>query len=742
MDEQYRYRAFISYSHRDEHWAAWLHKSLETYRVPKQLVGTTTAQGIVPARMAPIFRDRDELASATSLGETLSRALQESQFQIVICSPAAAKSHWVNEEILTFKRLGREGRIFCLLVGGEPGASLVPGLGEQECFPPALLYRLGADGQLTKERSEPIAADVRPQKDGRQNARLKLLAGMLGVGLDTLKQREAHRRRQRLAVMLTASTLGMVVTSTLAVTAWFARNEAERQRERAQVEAETARQTTRFMVDLFKVSDPSEALGNRITAREILDKGAARIRTELTDQPSIQATLMDTMGTVYTSLGLYDQALPLMQQALEKRRALLGSQHEDVAQSLNNLGAVNARKSNYEEAERELREALEIRRRTLGNRSEPVAETLSELAEVMFYRGEYAQGEPLIEEALSIRRGLYGEEHPLVAESIALLGQNHADRGDYGKAEEYLRLAMNMQRKLHPLGHPALAEAINNVAWVLMNQDRPAEAEPLYAEVLAMQRKLFGDAHPDLAVALNNVGFARDRRGDLRGAEASYLEALRMNRKLLGERHPEVAKMMSNLALVIYAQGRRQEAIDLQRASLAMRRDLLGNEHPDVAGAAASLAYWLADAGSLDEAETLVNESLATRRRMLGDDHPSVGTTLTVRANVELARRKYAAAAADAAEAERILSPQFEASQWQLAMAMNAHGAALAGLGKFKESEQLLLDSLKGLSGAPMPGSLGKGRQRLADLYSSWGKPELASQYLPRQGASQPNLQR
>ena len=98
----------------------------------------------------------------------------------------------------------------------------------------------------------------------------------------------------------------MAITSTLAGAAWFARNEAERQRVRAESEAETARQTTRFMLDLFKVSDPSEALGNSITAREILDKGAARIDRELAGQPAIQATLMDTMGTVYTSLGLYD----------------------------------------------------------------------------------------------------------------------------------------------------------------------------------------------------------------------------------------------------------------------------------------------------------------------------------------------------------------------------------------------------------------------------------------------------
>ena len=183
---------------------------------------------------------------------------------------------------------------------------------------------MGPDGELTDARSEPIAADVRPGKDGRNDAKLKLIAGMLGVSLDELKQREAQRRHRRAMLLVTASVAGMAITSTLATTAWLARNEAERQRVRAEAEAETARQTTRFMVDLFKVSDPSEALGNTITAREILDRGAGRIERELGDQPAIQATLMDTMGTVYTSLGLYDPAARLVREAHAKRRGLLG----------------------------------------------------------------------------------------------------------------------------------------------------------------------------------------------------------------------------------------------------------------------------------------------------------------------------------------------------------------------------------------------------------------------------------
>ena len=148
---------------------------------------------------------------------------------------------------------------------------------------------------------------------------------MLGVGLDELKQREAHRRHRQAMFLAAASLTGMAITTTLAGAAWLARNEAERQRIRAEDEAETARQTTRFMIDLFKVSDPSEALGNTITAREILDKGAERIDQELAGQPAIQATLMDTMGTVYTSLGLYDSAVPLVRKAYEKRQRLRGA---------------------------------------------------------------------------------------------------------------------------------------------------------------------------------------------------------------------------------------------------------------------------------------------------------------------------------------------------------------------------------------------------------------------------------
>ncbi|HKT41637.1 MAG TPA: toll/interleukin-1 receptor domain-containing protein [Rhodanobacteraceae bacterium] len=223
---RFTYRAFISYSHRDKAWADWLHRALETYRVPSRLVGTKTAHGVIPRRLIPVFRDRDELASADSLAEKVNAALAQSENLIVMCSPASAASRWVNEEVLAYKRLSRGERIFCLIVGGEPNASDIPGREAEECFCPALRFKLDANGQPTTERTEPIAADARPGKDGKPNAKLRLIAGMLDVGFDALKQREQRRQVQRMTAIAGIALVVMAVTIVLAIFALVSRHRA------------------------------------------------------------------------------------------------------------------------------------------------------------------------------------------------------------------------------------------------------------------------------------------------------------------------------------------------------------------------------------------------------------------------------------------------------------------------------------------------------------------------------------
>lgn len=228
-----RYMAFLSYSHDDEKDAAWLEESLETFRVPKRLIGQLTDMGPVPKKLTPIFRDRHELAAAADLGEEIEEAIAASRFLIVLCSTTAAQSHWINEEIALFKRLHDDDRVLAVILDGEPFASDDPETSADECFPPALRTRFDARGRPTGQRAEPLAADLRESGDGRRMGLLKTIAGMLGVGLDELAQREAHRRYRRMTIVTAASVAGMLFASALAYTAIQARDEARDQRREA-----------------------------------------------------------------------------------------------------------------------------------------------------------------------------------------------------------------------------------------------------------------------------------------------------------------------------------------------------------------------------------------------------------------------------------------------------------------------------------------------------------------------------
>jgi len=190
-----KYWAFISYSHADERFAVRLHKFLERYSVPKNLVGSRRECGTIPARLRPIFLDREELPAGASLGDEIHTALSESRTLVVICSPSAVASRYVNQEIMSFKRLGRSHRVRCVIVDGEPNAK--PDSGLKECFPKALRFRINADGELSDIPDEPVAADVRPKKDGEYRAKLKIIAGILGISFDDLHEREKQRDKRR-----------------------------------------------------------------------------------------------------------------------------------------------------------------------------------------------------------------------------------------------------------------------------------------------------------------------------------------------------------------------------------------------------------------------------------------------------------------------------------------------------------------------------------------------------------------
>ncbi len=741
-----RYKAFISYSHRDELWASWLHKSLESYRPPRQLVGTETSRGEVPRRVAPVFRDRDELASATDLGEAVTTALRESACQIVICSPNAARSKWVNEEILAFKRLGREDRIFCLIVAGEPNATDLPGREDEECFPQALRFHLAADGTLGDSRTEPVAADARPGKDGRFAAKLKLIAGLLGVGFDVLRRREQQRRNRRLTIIAASATSGMLLTSALAVYALVQRSEAQTQTVRAEAEAETAKQTTKFLVDLFRISDPSEARGNAVTAREMLDKGAARIDRELARQPAIQATLMDTVGTVYMGLGLYKEARPLLDRAVEERRQLPSTSPGVLSDSLSHLGELAYWQADFAVAEKSYRQAIAYESSlpaTPQNRA-ALAKSLHGLGEVLHSEGHYADAEQSFRQALAIQRQVLGPADADIARTLQDLALVMDDAGHLKEAITVMRNALDMQRALAgSQPDPGLALAIHNLGALLAEDGDYDGAEKLYLEALAMRHRLYGDRHPLIAGTLGNLAFVQQTKGDLAGAEATLREALAMKQQTLGEVHPDVANMLNTLAFVQYARGNQSAALANEREALAILRQLFPGDHPEVARIENRLGFWLTQAGRYAEADQAIEEALGMRRRLLGNKHPDVGGSLDHLAILQLARGQNADALASARSAIDILSAGLSATNWRTAVGECAEGAALTGLAQYPEAEALLQRGTDILSKDPdAPPAYRELAQRyLAQLHEREGRARRSARLATTAQTVQPSTQ-
>lgn len=307
------YWAFLSYSHKDAETADWLHQSLEAFRVPPGLVGRLTDNGPVPRKLTPIFRDRHELAAAGDLSAEIEAALAGSRFLIVLCSPAAARSSWTNQEIIGFKRRHPEACVLAAIVDGEPFASDIPGREADECFPEALRIHYDRGGRPTAKRAEPMAADLREDRDGRKLGLLKIVAGMLGLGLDDLVQRDSHRRQRRLALVAGGSVLGMLVSVGLAVTALQARDSAREQRREAEG-------LIGFMLgDLREKLEPLGRLDilDSVGARA-LEYYAKQDKENLSDLALAQRSkALTLMGEMANTKGDLDGALARYREALE-----------------------------------------------------------------------------------------------------------------------------------------------------------------------------------------------------------------------------------------------------------------------------------------------------------------------------------------------------------------------------------------------------------------------------------------
>jgi serine/threonine protein kinase len=411
-----------------------------------------------------------------------------------------------------------------------------------------------------------------------------------------------------------AATL-VVLLASFAVSITIQAGRIARERDRANVEAEASKQISEFMLSLFEVSDPGEARGNSITAREILDAGSTKIARGLKGQPLTQARLMDTIGSVYRSLGLYLPAASMLRQAVALKEGALGPEHPDVARSLNALGWTYTWQGEFASARLLHERALNTFERAFGPDHTDVGWSCYYLGAAAAYQGDIQRAKPLLERASRIFETNLGADHVAVswcANDLALAYQNV---GDLATAKVLYERALRIKQKHLGPEHPDVARGLNNLGFVLTRLGSYAEAKPLLERALAINEKTLGPDNPALAMGLHSLGELLRRMGQHAESRRLLEHALPILEKSLGPDHVDLAEVMNSLADVHQDMSRYDLAEPLYRRALAIREKALAPDHTDIAATLEAYAILLRKTDRVDHAEKLVDRARAIRAK-------------------------------------------------------------------------------------------------------------------------------
>ena len=427
------------------------------------------------------------------------------------------------------------------------------------------------------------------------------------------------------------------------------------ERDIADSERMRAEQVSSFLVELFELSDPSKSRGNQITAREILDIGARRVSIGLTDQPETRATLLGTIGTVYNSLGLYTDAVAVLEEALASRRKLYGEKHLKVAEALVDLGEARCEQGELDACDKHLNEALALQRDLVGPEALEVAPTLAAKGRLAQRRDALNEAEGYFNESFAIYRR-HGRERTSDASSVINeLASLEAYRGDYERAAQLYGTALDIDRQALGNDHPQVGMHVHDLAVVLQMQGKLTEAEPLYEESTRLLTKVLGSTHPSTLDALGNYGRFLQQKGDLPRAREVLNGVLEADRTVRGPRHPFVGHDLINLASVQLDSGAAAEAERNARAALAIYRESLPPEHAYVASALSVLGRAIAEQQRAREAEQTLREAIAMGTRTLPAESSQLAAARSALGRLLLARNETTEAAPLLREGYRVL---------------------------------------------------------------------------------------
>ena len=408
-------------------------------------------------------------------------------------------------------------------------------------------------------------------------------------------------RRHRVGV--TVATGAFLVLAAFAVTESVQLRRTTRERDRAD-------RITGFMKGMFEVSDPGESRGNTITAREILDKASGNIGAGLAQDPEAQAQMMEVMGEVYDSLGLYSRAETLFSQAVETQKRVLGASNVETLKSMRYLAWVMHEEGRDSDAEKLDRDTLARYREAFGVDHHGTLAAMSDLASILRARFHYEDAEALQRETFKIQSRVLGPESEDTLTSMNNLANTLSYERKYAEAEALRRKAIDIQRRALGPEYPDTLRSMMNLGDTLYLEGRYSDAENLERETLGIQTRVLGPEHPETLMTMYNLGCALNKTGSYAEAETLGRKTLETRSRVLGPEHRATLKAMVSLAISLMREARYPEAEKLLRDALAIQRRTLGANHQDVAASLYQLAVLSAREGKNEDALALLRDSV------------------------------------------------------------------------------------------------------------------------------------
>lgn len=457
-------------------------------------------------------------------------------------------------------------------------------------------------------------------------------------------------RRHRIAVVATTA----VVLAALVQTLFYTQKLAE-ERDYALEERRVAESTTNFLVDLFNVSDPGQAAGADISAREVLDLGAVRIRNELTEDNAIRARMLQTIGRVYERLGLYDDAEALMEEAVGLNRELYTPRDRLLIDSLDELAWLYYRRENWKAAFDTASEALELQREVAGGDGPTMARTLNHLGTITYYLDDYDASLDYYQRALAVLNSPEWQKSELRGTTLNHLGIVYDTLGQHAESERMYLESLDIRINALGENHPDTATAFANLGSFYSNAGDFDKAREYALKGLAIDRKTKGEAHADVAYDLTLLGNIESLSGKPQAALPYILEASTIWQTAAGARHSRYARSLDLLSENYRKLDRFAEAEAAGKQSLDILASEYGATHTLTSNPLFTLGKVYFDMDNFDQARSNFERALQIRSAAFGDQHREVWSVMHMLVKTDIANGNHEAAHQRAAQALELI---------------------------------------------------------------------------------------